>query len=195
LFYSFSLINRATTVGSYHENAPSEDAPPLVKIKNLVKRYKGRPVNAVDGLSFTFNKNQITALLGHNGAGKSSLLGTLTGLLTPTSGDCFVDGMSITKNTFQARQMIGFCPQDNVLFDKLTVYEHIEFYFRIKGKTATEDAVIKLAQEVGLGDFISVRSHALSGGNKRKLCMAMALSGDEKQKLLIFDEPTSGMGT
>ena len=171
-----------------------ENTPPLVQIANLVKRYKGRTVNAVDELNFTFNKNQITALLGHNGAGKSSLLGTLTGLLTPTSGDCYIDGMSIVNNTFQARQMIGFCPQDNVLYDRLSVYEHIEFYFRIKGKPATEEAVIALAREVGLGDFISVRSHALSGGNKRKLCLAMALSGDEKQKLLIFDEPTSGMG-
>lgn len=182
------------SAGEYHEHVHDAAAPPFVQIMNLTKRYNKKGSPAVNDLSFTFNQNQITGLLGHNGAGKSSLLGMLTGLLTPTSGDCIIGGKSILQDTFEARQTIGFCPQENVLYDLLTVYEHIDIFLRLKGMPATEDIVIDLAREVGLGDFINVRTHALSGGNKRKVCLAMALSGDQKQKLLIFDEPTSGMG-
>ena len=122
------------------------------------------------------------------------LTGILTGLLRPTKGDCYIDGLSIRNDVFQARQTIGFCAQDNILYDRLTVFEHVQLFLRLKGQLASKEEVVSLIQDVGLIDFLGVYSEALSGGNKRKLCLALALTGDEKQKLLIFDEPTSGMG-
>ena len=182
------------TERSFHEaNVYDESTKPFVRIQNITKKYNKKQPPAVDNLSFTFNQNQITALLGHNGAGKSSLLGMLTGLIPPTSGDCYIDGISIKNQTFYARQMIGFCPQENILFDRLSVYEHISIFLKLHGMKASNECITTLANEVGLDEFLHVRSHALSGGNKRKLCLAMALSGNEKQKLLVVDEPTSGM--
>jgi ATP-binding cassette subfamily A (ABC1) protein 3 len=128
------------------------------------------------------------------GAGKSTLFGMLTGLVPPSKGDCIIGGSSMVEDTFSARQSIGFCPQENILFDRLTVFEHIELFFRLKGMRSTRSVIKLHAEEVGLSEFLHIRSHALSGGNKRKLCLAMALAGDHRQTLLIFDEPTSGMG-
>jgi ABC-type multidrug transport system ATPase subunit len=180
---------------SLHEEMVCDDSVvPFLQIKNLSKMYSRMPPPAVDDVTFTFYQNQITALLGFNGAGKSSLLGMVTGLITSTSGDCYVGGKSIKYQTFLARQMIGFCPQENILFDRLSVYEHINMFLILHGRKASEENVVKLVNEVGLIEFLHIRAHALSGGNKRKLSLAIALSGDSRQKLLVVDEPTSGMG-
>ena len=189
---------------------------PGVQIKNLVKRYAKK--SAVDGLNLTLFESQITTLLGHNGAGawailyldglfnfrsystrnellsftgKTSTVSVLTGLYPPTSGDCVVYGKSIVHQLTAARESIGLCPQHNILFDSLTVYEHLAFFQRIKGIRPKLDRLEAAAREIGLGDFLRTASSALSGGNKRKLSVAIALSGDPK--VLILDEPTSAM--
>ena len=77
-------------------------------------------------------KGQITALLGHNGAGKTTTMSILTGLFPPTSGDAIVNGYSILDNIDGVRQSLGLCPQHNVLFDRLTVKEHLKFFIRLK---------------------------------------------------------------
>jgi ATP-binding cassette, subfamily A (ABC1), member 3 len=92
--------------------------------------------------------------------------------------------------TAKARKSIGLCPQQNVLFASLTVLEHIVFFNRIKGVPSTEAQAKAHAQEIGLGEFLYTTSSALSGGNKRKLSVAVALCGDPK--FLVLDEPTCG---
>ena len=89
-----------------------------------------------------------------------------------------------------ARQSVGICFQQNVLFERLTVREHIFFFQRIKGKHPNAKEVEALAEEIGLNDFLHTTAGALSGGNKRKLCVAVALCGNPR--FLILDEPTSG---
>jgi ABC-type multidrug transport system ATPase subunit len=115
----------------------------------------------------------------------------LTGLFPPISGDCIIYGRSIVDDLQEARQSIGICPQHNVLFDCLTVSEHLAFFMRIKGIRPNSAKVRSHAEEIGLTDYISTTSSALSGGNKRKLSVAIALSGDPS--VLVLDEPTSAM--
>jgi len=91
-----------------------------------------------------------------------------------------------------ARRSVGYCPQDNILCDRLSVREHIAFYMRIKGVLASDEELRRRAVEVGLGDFFYTRAGALSGGSKRKLMLAISFAGDPE--LLVLDEPTSGMG-
>jgi ATP-binding cassette subfamily A (ABC1) protein 3 len=167
---------------------------PKVQISNLVKQYfKGKTAYppAVDGLNLLMYESQISALLGHNGAGKTTTVSILTGLFPPTSGDCIMYGNSIVHNKHEARQSLGICPQHNVLFGDLTVYEHLAFFMRIKGLHPDKAKILAHAEEIGLTDYLRTTASALSGGNKRKLSVAIALCGDPD--VLILDEPTSAM--
>lgn len=112
-------------------------------------------------------------------------MSVLTGLYPPTSGDCTIYGKSIVHNLMEARESIGICPQHNVLFDCLTVYEHIAFFQRIKGIRPTAVRIRALADEIGLTEYLRTSSSALSGGNKRKLSVAIALCGNPR--VLVLD--------
>ena len=89
---------------------------------------------AVDGLSLKIFKGQITALLGHNGAGKTTTISILTGLFPPSSGSAVIANKSILTDIDAIRESLGLCPQHNVLFDRLTVKEHLEFFVNLKVK-------------------------------------------------------------
>ncbi|EQC35872.1 hypothetical protein SDRG_06622 [Saprolegnia diclina VS20] len=145
---------------------------------------------AIAGMNLTLYKNQITCLLGHNGAGKTTLVSMLTGMLPPTSGDAtMLRGLSLRRDMQSIRNSIGMCPQHDVLYDDLTVLEHMLFYAAIKG-CAPEDVDAKLVA-VGLDEKRHAIAKALSGGMKRKLSLAIAFLGDSK--IVFLDEPTSGM--
>ncbi|GMF24988.1 unnamed protein product [Phytophthora fragariaefolia] len=149
---------------------------------------------AVHGLDLKLYEGQITCLLGHNGAGKTTVMSILTGVTPPTSGNAWIRGRSVIKDLEKIRQTLGYCPQHSVLYPDLTVKEHLTFYGRLKGFTdpkelATE--VINKIKEVDLVDKIDVRSHALSGGMQRKLSLAIAFLGDST--VVFLDEPTAGM--
>lgn len=135
------------------------------------------------------------ALLGHNGAGKTTTINMLTGLYEPTAGDASVYGMRLTSDMHAIRQFIGVCPQHDVLFSLLTVSEHLRFYGELKcpslSSAELEDKITRLIAEVGLTEKVDAPSSSLSGGQKRKLSLAIALIGEGK--VVILDEPTSGM--
>jgi len=136
---------------------------------------------------------EIFALLGHNGAGKTTTISILTGMYTPTSGDARLGDKWITTDMHEIRSQIGFCPQHDILYDDLTVYEHLVLYANIKGmkKEEISKAVDDIIVDVGLEEKIHAQSKTLSGGQKRKLSVAIALLGDNK--VVFLDEPTSGM--
>ncbi|KAL7574063.1 hypothetical protein ACA910_015641 [Epithemia clementina (nom. ined.)] len=191
-----SSASTADMADTDHEPVLDHRLTPCVVARDLYKVYssnykRGKVIPAVNHLDLTLYESQITTLLGHNGAGKTTTISLLTGLYQPTSGDATIYGHSITKNVEAARLSIGICPQQNVLFEHLTVEEHIYFFQRLKGIRPTEQEARRMAHEIGLDDFFHVKSSALSGGNKRKLCVAAALCGDPK--FLVLDEPTSGM--
>jgi len=140
-------------------------------------------------------KGQILALLGHNGAGKTTMLQLLGGMLSPSSGDAVILGLSLKEDMKKIRSNLGFCPQHDVLYDDLTVSEHLSFYGSIKGLSGPDltDSIVSSILQVGLVDKTNVAVKALSGGMKRKLSLAIALVGDAK--VIFVDEPTSGVDT
>lgn len=166
-----------------------------IQIRNLHKVYSSRKGKfcAVNSLELTLYENQILALLGHNGAGKSTTIAMLVGLLPPTSGDAVVFGKSIKTDMDYLRKGLGVCPQNDILFPELTVKEHLELFATMKGveDTDMERAVHDMVDEVGLADKVNTIVRALSGGMKRKLSLGIALIGNSK--VIILDEPTSGM--
>ncbi|XP_057982078.1 ABC transporter A family member 1 [Malania oleifera] len=166
-----------------------------IQIRNLHKVYSTKKGNccAVNSLQLTLYENQILALLGHNGAGKSTTISMLVGLLPPTSGDALVFGKNIKKDMDEIRKGLGVCPQNDILFPELTVKEHLEMYAILKGvkEEFLESAVTEMVDEVGLADKVNIFVGALSGGMKRKLSLGIALIGNSK--VIVLDEPTSGM--
>ncbi|XP_055624100.1 phospholipid-transporting ATPase ABCA3-like isoform X2 [Toxorhynchites rutilus septentrionalis] len=165
-----------------------------VKILELSKVFEGsKGTKAVNGLSLNLYEDQISVLLGHNGAGKTTTMSMLTGMFPPTSGTAIVNGYDIRFDIQHIRNSIGLCPQHNVLFDELTVSEHIRFFSKLKGFEEDEIAgeIDKYLTLLELEDKRNAQSHTLSGGMKRKLSMAIALCGGSK--VVLCDEPTSGM--
>ena len=155
--------------------------------------YFKKEVIAVRGLNLTMYEGQITCLLGHNGAGKSTVISMITGLFPPTSGECLIDGYNIREDIDEIRNFIGVCPQQNVIFDTLTVREHLLLYAALKNipSESVNQEILQKIDEVGLSKKKDAFANTLSGGMKRKLCLAIALLGDSR--VVLVDEPTSGM--
>lgn len=167
----------------------------VLAVQRLRKTFSvpGGEKVAVRDLNLTMYKNQITCLLGHNGAGKTTLISMLTGMIAPSSGNATFHGLSLKEDMDTIRESLGICFQHDVLFEELTVEEHLRFFAQIKGYTKTElQAVVdQQIEDVGLTEKRDVPSNALSGGMKRKLSVAVSLLGDSS--LVFLDEPTSGM--
>lgn len=163
-----------------------------IQVRGLRKVYDKKV--AVNNLSLNMFENQITVLLGHNGAGKSTTMSMLTGLYQPTSGTAFIQGKDIRSDMSSIRNSLGICPQHNVLFPELTVKEHIIFFSKLKGMTKRSEIDEQIRKYVNLLQLtakLNAQSKTLSGGMKRKLSIGIALCGNSK--IVMCDEPTSGM--
>ncbi|KAL3115156.1 hypothetical protein niasHT_016249 [Heterodera trifolii] len=184
------------------DRASSEDQADIV-VDRLCKRWR-QPFSSsnqfsLDSLSFKAYKGQITVLLGQNGAGKTTTFSILTGLLKYNSGRVFICGIDQKKHMRECQNKIGFCPQYNPLFDYLTVREHLEFYAGTKtghfngpyGKKALIQEINSVANELHIGTLLDMPARSLSGGQKRKLCVAVALIGNSS--VVLLDEPSAGM--
>ncbi|KAL1427721.1 hypothetical protein MTO96_017157 [Rhipicephalus appendiculatus] len=170
------------------QNEPM-DQPVTINLVRSSKDYDG--VVAVDDVCLRIFDNQITVLLGHNGAGKSTLLNMITGFVPSSSGEVLVNGYDIMTCTRDARQSMGYCAQYNVLFEDLTVEEHVMFFAIVKGvplRKARQE-VFNLLQDTSLFIHRTVLAVDLSPGLQRRLCTALAIVG--KPKVVILDEPTT----
>ncbi|BHF68476.1 ATP-binding cassette sub- A member 3 [Sparganum proliferum] len=178
----------------------SFEEPPIglsagISTHALSKSYKnalsGSP--ALTNVTMSAYEGQITVLLGHNGAGKTTLMSILTGLLPPTTGTAYVGGFNILTDVESVRQTIGFCPQHDLLFDDLTVSEHLRLFARLKGcpKSEVDAQVTATLTKVRLKGKRNRRAWTLSGGTKRRLSLGMALIANSR--VLILDEPTSSL--
>ncbi|XP_037633283.1 LOW QUALITY PROTEIN: ATP-binding cassette sub-family A member 2 [Sebastes umbrosus] len=165
----------------------------VVCIDKLTKVYKTGNKLALNKLSLNLHENQVVSFLGHNGAGKTTTMSILTGLFPPTSGSATIYGHDIRTEMERIRQNLGMCPQHNVLFDKLSVEEHLWFYSRLKGMA--EEDIRKEMDKMIVDLELSNKRHSLvqtlSGGMKRKLSVAIAFVGGSRA--VILDEPTAGV--
>lgn len=146
---------------------------------------------AVDNVTFGVKHGEVFALLGPNGAGKSTSLNMIRGDLQPSpGGDVFVEGISVSKQLAAARANLGVCPQYDAI-DVMTVTEHLKFYARVRGISDVDRQVEAVLRAVGLEAFRDRQAFALSGGNKRKLSLGIALMGNPS--VILLDEPSSGL--
>ncbi|HEX16113.1 MAG TPA: ABC transporter ATP-binding protein [Deltaproteobacteria bacterium] len=159
-------------------------AEEVVKVEGLVKRY-GDFV-AVDGVSFGVSEGEVFALLGPNGSGKTTILRTMVGLLTPDSGTILVKGVDVRRKPVEARALIGYVPQRPSFPENLTGAEVLRFYANLRGADTRE--VEEAAQRMGLGEAIDRPTGEYSGGMVQRLAVAVALLG--RPEVLVLDEPT-----
>ena len=179
---------------SFSAYMPLETSTELV-LRHLRKRYGRGSAGklAVRDLCLRVHAGECFGFLGVNGAGKSTTFAMLTGAISPTSGDATLRGLSILSQQDDLRKLVGFCPQHDALEALLTPRETLTLYARIKGVPSrhVEEEVEGLLRDLDLVMFASKKAGTLSGGNKRKLCVAVALIGSPQ--LVLLDEPSSGM--
>lgn len=198
-FYGTASKGRVVTRGTQSADGPSVVGSATVQLEGFSKQYRPNwfrrqfagitktpkeTVVAVNNLTLTANKGQICVLLGANGSGKSTTLDAIAGLNTVTSGLIRVDGTG----------GVGIAPQKNVLWDELTVEEHIKIFNRLKAPRKNRDskeAIRALIRSVDLDRKISARSKTLSGGQKRKLQLGMMFTGGSA--VCCVDEVSSGL--
>lgn len=162
-----------------------------IKTENLTKVYKD--LIAVDNLNLEIKDGELFALLGVNGAGKTTTVKMLSCLLKPTSGDAFLNGESIVKNSSEVKEIIGISPQETAVAPNLTVKENLEFICGVYGfkKDETIKKIQNMSELFNFNDILKKRAGKLSGGWQRKLSIAMSLIGDPE--IIFLDEPTLGL--
>lgn len=162
-----------------------------IKTNNLTKKYKEKTV--VNNLNLSVNKGEMYALLGVNGAGKSTTIKMLSCLIKPTSGDAELMGKSIIKDENAVKQIISVSPQETSVAPNLTVRENLEFIAGIFGFTKAEAKAkaTKMIEDFDMADIEKSRAKILSGGWQRRLSIAMALISEPE--IVFLDEPTLGL--
>lgn len=164
---------------------------PAIKTVNLSKQYKN--ITAVDYMNLEINHGELFALLGVNGAGKTTAIKMLSGLTQPTGGDGYICGYSIKTQSQKVKKMIGVSPQETAVAPNLTVKENLQLICGIYGfsKDKTNAKTTALCQQLGLHSILHRKAGKLSGGYQRRLSIAMALICEPK--ILFLDEPTLGL--
>ncbi|WP_295230664.1 ABC transporter ATP-binding protein [uncultured Chryseobacterium sp.] len=162
----------------------------MLKITDLHKKYND--FTALRSLNLEVGKGEIYALLGQNGAGKSTTINILLGLLKPTSGDAFVNGVSVTGYPDRVKKDLAYIPETVLLYPNLTGLENLDFFSRIAGFEYSLEQLSGFLNRTGLQE---TAHHKMLGGYskgmRQKVGIAIALAKDAK--VLLLDEPTSGL--
>jgi len=163
----------------------------VLYVDGLSKTYG--TLKAVDDLSLEVYKGEILGFLGPNGAGKTTSINMMCGLLRPDSGQVLIQGVPISKGNAEIRSRMGVCPQEVVLWDRLTCIEQLQFMGEMYGMAGSEakESGDQLIREFDLLEKANTQAHKLSGGMQRRLNLAMSLIHDPE--ILILDEPEVGL--
>lgn len=163
----------------------------MIDIQGLTKKYGS--FTALDHLDLKIEEGVVFGFVGANGAGKSTTFSILSTLLAPTSGNAYVNGISVIENPVAVRRQLGYMPDFFGVYDQLKADEYLDFYAASYGLSAAERATIipELLELVNLTDKRYSYVDLLSRGMKQRLCLARALIHDPK--VLILDEPASGL--
>lgn len=162
----------------------------MISISNLTKTYEGG-FNALKDVSLDINRGEIFALLGPNGAGKTTLINVVCGIVNASSGEVLVDGDDIARDYRLTRSKIGLVPQELPSESFETVWNTCRFSRGLFGKPADPDHLEKVLKSLSLWDKKDTISMQLSGGMKRRVLIAKALS--HEPDVLFLDEPTAGV--
>ncbi len=160
----------------------------MISVRNLVKHYG--EVKAVNGISFTIRKGEITGLLGPNGAGKTTTLRILTGYLQPTSGIVSVDEFLVDENPIEIKKRIGYLPESAPLYPDMMVYDFLQFMADIR-QIYDKEKIKDIAIQCGITEVMHKNINELSKGYKQRVGLAQAILHDPE--ILILDEPTNGL--
>ncbi len=167
--------------------------PAIIEIQDLSKTFKHATEPAVNGISFSINRNEIFGLLGPNGAGKTTTISILCGLFPPTSGKVLIDGKDLHNELSSIKNIIGIVPQDIALYPTLTARENLAFYgsmYGLHGKDL-KDKIEGWLQKLGLTDAAKRKVSTYSGGMKRRVNLIAGVLHDPR--ILFLDEPTVGV--
>jgi len=162
----------------------------MLAAHGVVKRYGAR--RALDGFDLTVQAGEIVGLIGHNGAGKTTFVEVVTGVVRPDEGQVSVGGVDVRRDPRGARRHVGVAPQALALYISATAGENLRLFAALAGLhgRAQHQAVAQVAEEMQLTGVLSQRAGLLSGGQQRRIQAAAALIGDAP--LLLLDEPTAG---
>uniref|UniRef100_H0Z0L3 Cholesterol transporter ABCA5 n=1 Tax=Taeniopygia guttata TaxID=59729 RepID=H0Z0L3_TAEGU len=191
-----SSINGSLSFSEIVEPVPAEfQGKEAISCVQKTFRKKGETVEALRNLSFDIYEGQITALLGHSGTGKTTLMNILCGLCPPSDGFVSVYGHRVSEidEMLEVRQITGVCPQADIHFDILTVEENLSIFAAIKGIPQNDliQEVQKVLLDLEMQPIRDNQAKKLSGGQKRRLSVGVAVLGNPK--VLLLDEPTAGM--
>ena len=161
-----------------------------LQVKNLIKKFK--TTIAVNNISFEIKKNNTLGLLGPNGCGKTTSIGMMLGLITPTSGEIFIDGIKLnSENRINLLSLMNFASPYVELPKKLTVRQNLEVYARLYGVINKVERIEELVEDLNLSKFLDKNTGEFSSGQKNRVSLAKSLIN--KPKLLFLDEPTASL--
>jgi ABC-2 type transport system ATP-binding protein len=162
-----------------------------LEVRNLVKRYRGIP--AVQDVSFTLRSGEILGYLGHNGAGKSTTVKMIIGLLEPSGGEILFDGRSVMGDLQAFQRRLGYVPEEPVLYPHLSGREYLQLVGRLRGlpRVILESKIDEFLRLFGLYDDRHCTVSAYSKGMRQKVLLSAALL--HNPDLLVLDEPLSGL--
>jgi ABC-2 type transport system ATP-binding protein len=162
----------------------------VIEINGLVKHYG--EVKALDRVSLNVREGEIFGLLGPNGAGKTTLIEILCGLRSFDKGEVTILGLDLAKNSQKIRSLIGFCPQETLMYDLLNVYENLSFAASLYSMPSKKfkERLEFTSKVLGIEEFIKKKAKELSGGMKRRANLAASIIHDPP--IVILDEPTTG---
>ena len=163
----------------------------MLEAKSLVRSYGD--FKAVDDVSFTIGDGQIVGLLGHNGAGKTTIMKMLSGYLEPDQGSVFFDGRDIADDLTSFQHHLGYLPESLPVYQDMVVADYLDYAADLKGMSPSEKRpeIKRVVQETGIQEKILSPIATLSRGYKQRVGVAQAILGNPK--LLILDEPTNGL--
>ncbi len=171
------------------------NAPPALEVRELTHSFqlRDRTITALDRVDFSIKNGRVTGLIGPDGAGKTTLMRIVAGLLVPDSGQALVAGINTTTDSLTVQSMIGYMPQRFGLYEDLTVQENLDLYADLQGvpQSQRRDRYDKLMDMTGMAPFTGRLAGRLSGGMKQKLGLACTLI--RPPGLLVLDEPTVGV--
>jgi ABC-2 type transport system ATP-binding protein len=161
-----------------------------LEVKNIVKRFNSTV--AVNNISFVIEKNKTLGMLGPNGCGKTTSIGMMLGLITPTSGKIIINGIVLEpKSRIKLLSFMNFASPYIELPKKLTVIQNLEVYARLYGVKNVKERISEMIDGLNLKNFTNRKTGELSSGQKNRVALAKSLIN--KPKLLFLDEPTASL--